>query len=145
MPKEFEINNPEFKSSVLAPILKYLIYILKDNNIQFETNDLYNMVKEDYPNLRLIVNKMEFSIINGVLTPSSYLTSSNKIEEEEGFEHGSINFIGQITRTAFSDNLSLLNTLCFNYVNHNAKLTTNTLKFIEISLSKYTQAKEEEK
>ncbi len=86
LPKEFEINNPEFKSSVLAPILKYLIYILKDNNIQFETNDLYNMVKEDYPNLRLIVNKMEFSIINGVLTPSSYLTSSNKIEEEELLE-----------------------------------------------------------
>lgn len=83
LPKEFEINNPEFKSSVLAPILKYLIYILKDNNIQFETNDLYNMVKEDYPNLRLIVNKMEFSIVNGILTPSSYLTSSNKIEEEE--------------------------------------------------------------
>lgn len=86
LPKEFEINNPEFKSSVLAPILKYLIYILKDNNIQFETNDLYNMVKEDYPNLRLIVNKMEFSIINGILTPSSYLTSSNKIEEEELLE-----------------------------------------------------------
>ena len=86
LPKEFEINNPEFKNSVLAPILKYLIYILKDNNIQFETNDLYNMVKEDYPNLRLIVNKMEFSIINGVLTPSSYLTSSNKIEEEELLE-----------------------------------------------------------
>lgn len=86
LPKEFEINNPEFKSSVLAPILKYLIYILKDNNIQFETNDLYNMVKDDYPNLRLIVNKMEFSIINGVLTPSSYLTSSNKIEEEELLE-----------------------------------------------------------
>lgn len=86
LPKEFEINNPEFKSSVLAPILKYLIYILKDNNIQFETNDLYNMVKEDYPNLRLIVNKMEFSIVNGILTPSSYLTSSNKIEEEELLE-----------------------------------------------------------
>ena len=79
LPKEFEINNPEFKSSVLAPILKYLIYILKEN-------DLYNLVKEDYPNLRLIVNKMEFSIINGVLTPSSYLTSSNKIEEEELLE-----------------------------------------------------------
>ena len=86
LPKEFEINNPEFKSSVLAPILKYLIYILKDNNIQFETNDLYNMVKDDYPNLRLIVNKMEFSIVNGILTPSSYLTSSNKIEEEELLE-----------------------------------------------------------
>ena len=86
LPKEFEINNPEFKSSVLATILKYLIYILKDNNIQFETNDLYNMVKDDYPNLRLIVNKMEFSIVNGILTPSSYLTSSNKIEEEELLE-----------------------------------------------------------
>lgn len=86
LPKEFATDNPEFKNSVLAPILKYLIYILKDNNIQFETNDLYNMVKEDYPNLRLIVNKMEFSIINGVLTPSSYLTSSNKIEEEELLE-----------------------------------------------------------
>lgn len=86
LPKEFEINNPEFKSSVLAPILKYLIYILKDNNIQFETNDLYNMVKDDYPNLRLIVNKMEFSIVNGILTPSSYLTSSNKMEEEELLE-----------------------------------------------------------
>lgn len=53
------------------------------------------------------------------------------------FNRGEINLIGQVSRAVFSDNLSFLNTICFNYINHNAKLMVNTLKLIEISLSKY--------
>lgn len=82
LPKEFNKDDERFKSSILAPIFKYLIYILEDNNIIYDKKDLYQIVKDDYPNLRRIVNKMEFSIVNNELKPNSYLTSKNKLEED---------------------------------------------------------------
>lgn len=91
------------------------------------------------------VKNLSNSIRNEFKTMESHLDKVMADMNHTKFEHGMINLIGQTTRAAFSDNLSLLNSLCFNYVNHNAKLTTNTLKFIEISLSKYTQTKKEEK
>lgn len=82
LPIVFDKDDVEFKKSVLNPIFKYLIYILNENNVKFEMKDLYTLVKNDYPNLRMIVNKMEFSIFNGVLDPNSYISSSHKVEED---------------------------------------------------------------
>lgn len=54
-----------------------------------------------------------------------------------------INAASQIVKSIFSDNVSTLNGVTFNYINQNAKLIVGILKLIELSLGKYptTEAK----
>lgn len=61
------------------------------------------------------------------------------------FVKGDSSWYNQLTRVAFSENLSILNTSLFNYITYNARLSSNCLKLIDMSLNKYSQTKKEEK
>lgn len=63
----FDKNNNEFIESVFIPIVKYLEYILKDNNIEYDIKDVMNLVKKEYPGIRRMVVLMEFSIFDNKL------------------------------------------------------------------------------
>lgn len=114
------------KDVEVAPLdnskISMLLKVIKDNNIKSLSDSIRSEFKTMETHLDKIMSDMNHT----------------------NFEKGTINLIGQLARATFSDNLSVLNSVCFNYINQNAKLTVNTLKFIEISLSKY-ETKEEQK
>lgn len=54
--------------------------------------------------------------------------------------NGEMNVTAQFIKAIFSDNVSTLNGVTFNYINQNAKLIVGILKLIELSLGKYPTA-----
>lgn len=81
LPK-FDLEDKSFLISVLSPTIKYLESILLKNNIDYNKKDLLELVKEEYPSIRRMVVKMEFSIFNNKFEPSLYGTKEILTEDE---------------------------------------------------------------
>lgn len=76
----FSKNDKDFVESVFKPIVIYLESILKNNNIEYDIKDVMTIVKEEYPGIRRMVVKMEFSIFNNKLELSN---NRNTLNEED--------------------------------------------------------------
>lgn len=120
-------NEKIIKDVTISPLdkdkMKMLLSAISNNNIK----DISTSVRSSFKKLESDVNKT--------------IQTMDNFELPDAFER----YWNQLVRTIFSDNLSMLNKTCFDYITYNAKLSGNCLKFIDMSLNKYSQTKEEEK
>ena len=71
----FNLITPEPKT-----IAKHLKSILEQEQVEFEVNDLVNIVKKTYPDIRRALNILQSSINKGKLTPKN-ITDNNYIDQ----------------------------------------------------------------
>lgn len=82
LPK-FDPQDKDFAESIFNPLVKYLEYILKDNNIEYDIKELMLFIKDEYPSIRRMVVKMEFSIFEGKFQPNLYGTKGLLLNDDE--------------------------------------------------------------
>lgn len=83
-------------------VAKHLAWILKEESIAFELEDLKNIVNQFYPDLRKCINTIQLNTKDGVLTlDKTVLVSSNYIDKvinalSEGSKHNRIDCYNDI-------------------------------------------------
>ncbi len=120
-------NEKLIKDVSISPLDKDRMIMLLNAVSNSKIKDISTSVRSSFKKLETDVN--------------TAIQTMDKFELPDAFER----YWNQLVRTVFSDNLSILNKTCFDYITYNAKLSGNCLKFIDMSLNKYSQTKEEEK
>lgn len=120
-------NEKLIKDVSMSPLDKDRMIMLLNAVSNSKIKDISTSVRSSFKKLETDVN--------------TAIQTMDKFELPDAFER----HWNQLVRTVFSDNLSILNKTCFDYITYNAKLSGNCLKFIDMSLNKYSQTKEEEK
>lgn len=120
-------NENLIKDVSISPLDKDRMIMLLNAVSNSKIKDISTSVRSSFKKLETDVN--------------TAIQTMDKFELPDAFER----YWNQLVRTVFSDNLSILNKTCFDYITYNAKLSGNCLKFIDMSLNKYSQTKEEEK
>lgn len=120
-------NEKLVKDVTISPLDKDRMVMLLNAVSNSKIKDISTSVRSSFKKLETDVN--------------TAIQTMDKFELPDAFER----YWNQLVRTVFSDNLSILNKTCFDYITYNAKLSGNCLKFIDMSLNKYSQTKEEEK
>jgi len=80
---EFNPKDKYFIDNIFKPIVKYLEYILNDNNIEYKKQDIMKFVKAEYPGVRRMVVKMEFSIFDNWFKPDMYGSTGILLNEDD--------------------------------------------------------------
>lgn len=78
----FDPKNEDFINSVFTPIVKYLETILQINKVEYDKKDLMTFIKREYPGIRRMVVKMQFSIFNNKFQPNLYGSNGIILNEE---------------------------------------------------------------
>lgn len=73
---------------------------------------------------------------------NSFFTAFNAFKNKE--LNGDFMLGSNMLKVIFSENVSAMNKLSFDYINYNAKLMVNALKFAKLNLDKYTKSESKE-
>jgi DNA polymerase III delta prime subunit len=80
LPK-FEKDNINFIKDVFTPIFKYLCKILDLEQVKYNKNELPSFIHNEYPNIRQMVQKLQFSVFNKELNLSLNNNNNNNKED----------------------------------------------------------------
>lgn len=115
----------------LKPIDKTKIEMLLSAIESIDIKSISDELRQEFANMESKMN--------------SFFTAFNAFKNKD--LDGDMILSSNMLKIIFSENVSVMNKLSFDYINYNAKLMVNTLKFAKLNLDKYTktETKEEEK
>jgi len=68
-----------FPDPPMKGIAEKCIHILKSENVKYKTQDVINLVKSTYPDIRHSINMLKYNVIDGVLSSDINIISIDKV------------------------------------------------------------------
>lgn len=121
------IKNPPIKE-----IAEKCIYILKEENITYKTQDVINIVKSTYPDIRHAINMLKYNIVDGELLSDFNIVSIDQVYDDifDCMMKGDPSALRSLLRSCVVDYTQLYEFLYKKIMDSKESITKNDITFI---------------